>query len=696
MKPFSPALLLAVLVLVAFICPAAADEGMWLFNKPPRAYLEKHYHFDPTDKWLDHVQKSSVRFNVGGSASFVSPDGLVMTNHHVGSDAIQKLSTDEHNYLRDGFFAKTRKDELKCTDQELNVLISIEDVTEQVNAAVKPEMSTEEAFKARRAVIAEIEKKSFEQTKLRSDVVSLYSGAQYSLYRYKKYTDVRLVFAPEQQAAFFGGDPDNFEYPRYDLDISFFRVYEDDKPAKTENYLKWSKEGAKDGELIFVSGNPGRTDRNDTVAELEYLRDHGYPFALERLYRWEVLLSVFSGRSAENARRAKEDLFDIQNSRKARVGGLTMPMGLMDSRLMDKKKAAEKVLRDKVAEDPKLKEAKDAWNRIAEAEKVRAANARKYTVLEGGAGFHCTLFGIARHLLRAGEERAKPNTERLPDYRDTNLDSLKQELFSEEPIYDNLEEAQLTDGLTFLAEQLGYQHELVQKVLLGKSPQVRAAELIQGTKLKDVAVRKKLYEGGKEAVEKSHDPLMVVARIVDPESRALRKIMETQVDEVKKQAHLQIEKVRYAIEGASNYPDATFTLRLSFGVVKGYKEHGKEVPAFTDFAGLYERAKDHDYKEPFDLPKRWVERKDKLNLKTPFNFVCTADIIGGNSGSPVMNEKAELVGIIFDGNIQSLVLEFGFTEEQARAVAVDARGIIAALDKVYDAKSLVDELLGRK
>jgi hypothetical protein len=692
MKTF-PLLLLVAAALAAIVIPAGADEGMWLFNKPPREYLEKHYHFDPTDKWLEHVQKSSVRFNVGGSASFVSPDGLVMTNHHVGSDAIQKLSTPEKNYMRDGFLAHTHAEELKCTDQELNVLMSIEDVTKEVNAAVKPDLSPEEAFKARRAAIAKIEKESFDKTGLRSDVVTLYNGAQYNLYRYKKYTDVRLVFAPEEQIAFFGGDPDNFEWPRYDFDVSFFRVYENDKPVKVENYLKWSEKGARDDELVFVSGHPGRTERDKTLAELRYLRDTGYPFVLQRLFRWEVLLTVFGNRSEENARRAREELFSIQNSRKAINGELA---GLMDPALMAKKQAAEEELRGKVAKDAKLKDAGDAWDRIKEAQKVRAANIKKYTTLEGGAGFHCTLFGIARQLVRAADERAKPNSERMAEYREDKLDTLKQELFSAEPIYDNLEELQLADGLTFLVEQLGFWDELVQKVLAGKGPQERAAELIHGTKLKDVDFRKKLFEGGKKALEETHDPLIAVARMVDPESRALRKILEAQVDEVNKQAHNQIAKARAAIEGTNTYPDATFTLRLSIGTVKSYEENGQKMPAFTDFAGLYKRAEEHHDKPPFDLPPRWLKGKDKLNLKTPYNFVCTDDIIGGNSGSPVFNRDAELVGIIFDGNIQSLVLNFVYTEKQARAIAVDSRGIVEGLSKIYDAKELVAELRGKK
>jgi hypothetical protein len=689
MRTILPCLVLALLVASA----AHADEGMWLFNHPPRDYLKQHYKFEPTDQWLEHVQKASVRFNSGGSGSFVSPDGLVMTNHHVGADALQKFGDENHNYYRDGFHAKTQAEERKCLDLELNVLMSIEDVTERVNAAVKPDMAPDKAALARRAVMADIEKESQDKTGLRSDVVTLYQGGQYSLYRFKKYTDVRLVFAPEQQIAFFGGDPDNFEYPRYDLDMCFFRVYENDKPAKIEHYLKWSKNGAADNELVFVSGHPGRTDRLNTVAELEYMRDRSYPTLLQRLYGLEVLLNAWSGREEENARRAKELLFGVQNSRKARDGGIA---GLLDPRIMDAKKSAETKLRNTVASDAKLKEYAGAWDKIAAAQKVIGEHAKKYNNYEAGAGFQSDLFGIARTLVRAAEERPKPNPERLREFRESNLESLKFQLFSEEPIYDDFEILKLGHSLTYLAGQFGADDPLAQKVLDGKSPQERAVELVTHTKVKDVALRKKLYEGGKTTVDElSKDPMIALVKLIDDEARAQRKVIETQ-SEIKQQAYGQIAKAKYAVEGASTYPDATFTLRLAYGTVKGYEENGKHVPFETTFAGLYDRSKQHNDKPPFDLPPRWVKAKDKLDLKTPLNFVLTADIIGGNSGSPVINKEAELVGLIFDGNIQSLVLDFVFSEEQARAVAVHSKGIIEALRKVYDAGELADELTGKK
>ena len=673
------------------------DEGMWLFNNPPLKQLQDKYKFTPNKEWLLHVQRSAVRFNSGGSGSFVSADGLVMTNHHVGADAIQKLSSEKSDYLRDGFMAKTRADELKCDDTELNVLESIEDVTARVNGAVKETMAAEEAFKARRSIMAEIEKESLAKTGLRSDVVTLYQGGQYHLYRFKKYTDVRLVFAPEQQIAFFGGDPDNFEYPRYDLDVCFFRVYENDKPAKIEHFLKWSKNGAQENELIFVPGHPGRTSRQNSVAELEYMRDKQFPNLMNTLNRWEVLLDVYSGRSAENARRAKDELFGVQNSRKARSGGL---QGLLDPALMARKKADEQKLRDAVAKDSKLKDAAGAWEKIEKAQQEIGKAAILYNMIERGFGFNSHLFGTARTLARAADERGKPEGERLREFRSSAEDSLKMQLFSTEPVYEDLEIVKLADGLTFLAAQLGFEHPLVKNALNGKSPSARAAELITGTKLKDVKVRKQLYEGGAKAIEAAKDPLIALAQMVDKEAREVRKIVETQ-SEIKQQAYAQIAKAKFAVEGASNYPDATFTLRLAYGVVKGFEENGKMVPFETTFAGLFARSDAHKNRPPFDLPARWEKlrptlEKDKAFMNTPFNFVSTADIIGGNSGSPVINKEAEVVGLIFDGNIQSLVLDFVYDDVTARAVSVHSAGIVEALRKVYNANDLAAELTGAK
>jgi hypothetical protein len=679
-----------------------ADEGMWLFNNPPRAQLKK-YGFEPTQEWLDHVRLSSVRFNSGGSGSFVSPNGLVMTNHHVAAGDLDKVSTPEKNYLRDGFYAKNQADEIKCKGLELNVLIGIKDVTAEVEKAVPAGTAPAEAFKLRTAKIAELEKGAADPAKhIRADVVTLYAGGQYHLYTFKKYTDIRIVFAPEKQAAFFGGDPDNFEYPRYDLDVAFFRVYENEQPIKCEHYLKWSPAGSKDDELVFVSGHPGRTNRANTVDELKYLRNTGYPYLLNRLNRLEVLLSSWGARSESNQQRAEEELFSIQNSRKARIGGLA---GLMDPALLGRKVKQEERLKAFIAKSDtsEMKAAAEAFDTIAKTEKTRAELIKQITVLENGGGFNSHSFGIARILLRASEELAKPNPERLREYADARLPSLKFQLFSDEPIYEDFETLKLADGLQFLAVTLGPDSDLVKKVLAGKSPRERAYELISGTKVRDPKVREQIWKDIEAAAKAGKpydlsalkDPMIEVARLVDPASRAVRKRFENEVDEPKRQAYAALAKAKFAMDGDKVYPDATFTLRLAFGTVKGYKEDGKNVPPYTTLEGMYKRAESQGNKGPFELPKRWADRKGQIDLSTPFNFVCTADIIGGNSGSPVINKNAEVVGLIFDGNIQSLVLDFIYDDTIARAVSVDSRAIVEALRKIYDAGALADELTGK-
>jgi hypothetical protein len=669
-----------------------ADEGMWLFNQPPREIVRERYQFEPTDAWLDHLQKSSVR--IGASGSFVSEDGLLISNHHVGAGSLQKLSTKEKNYLRDGFYARTPAEELKCLDLEINVLQSIEDVSARVNAAIPKDADAEAAFAARRKVIAGIEKESLDRTGLRSDVVTLWQGGTYQLYRYKRYTDVRIVFAPEQQAAFFGGDPDNFEFPRYDFDICLFRAYENGKPARTKDFLKFSPTGPRDGELVFVSGHPGGTSRLLTMAELDNLRDQALPFRLVMLKRDEVLLANWSARAEENARRAKEYLFGVQNSRKALDGRLA---GLLDPELMDKKIKAEADFKAQLAAKPEFSDALAAYDKIAEATRTLAAQATRYALLERADGFNCESFHTARALLRAGEERPKPNGDRLREFSDANKASLELNLFSTRPIYTDMEVLILSDSLTFFATQFGADDPLVQKVLAGKSPHERAVELINGTKVRDVAFRKKLYDAGANAVAEANDPMIELARLIDPQARALRTVSDEQ-NEIKQQAHAAIARAANALlgTGGSRYPDATGTLRLSFGTVKGYEEDGQPVPAFTTFAGLYERAKAMKERAPFDLPARWETARRRLNLKTPVNFVSTCDIIGGNSGSPVVNRAGEFVGIIFDGNLQSLPWDYAFDDKQGRATSVDSAAILEGLDKVYHAKELVRELLEGK
>jgi hypothetical protein len=679
-----------------------ADEGMWLFNSPPLKQLKEKYQFEPTPQWLEHLQKSSVRFNSGGSGSFISPNALVITNHHVGADTLQKISDEQHNYLRDGFYAKKQGEEIKSTDLELNVLVSIEDVTARVNAAVKPGISPDESGEARGNAIAQIEKESKEKTGLRSDVVTLYQGGVYNLYRYKRYDDVRLVFAPEQQIAFYGGDPDNFEYPRFDLDICIFRVYENGQPAKIDNYLKWNSKGPGDGELTFVSGSPGRTDRQLTVDELADTRDRDVPNLLSIFNRREVLLNAWSQRSFENARRARDDFFGDQNNRKRYDGYIA---ALLDPDIWRAIEGREKKLRDAISGDARLRSTIAAYDRIKRAQVELVKIAPRYDYLEqerrstvgyrGPRALYGSLFKYARLLTRAIDERAKPNGERIPMFRESAKESLELDLLSTSPVYDDYEILRLTDSLTDFAEKFGANDPMVKQVLAGKSPRARAVELVTGTKLKDVDFRKNLYGKDASALQAAHDPMLDLARMIDVPASEARKAHEAQ-EEIKKQAYAEIAKARFAIEGTSNYPDATFTLRLSYGRVRGYEEDGKQVAPFTNFAGLYQRSAEHENKEPFDLPQRWIDRKAALNPETQFNFVSDADIIGGNSGSPVVNKANEFVGIIFDGNIQSLVLDCIFADKQARAVSVDSAAITEALRKIYDATTLADELEGKK
>jgi formate dehydrogenase maturation protein FdhE len=685
----------SLMLAYAFVCStiATADEGMWLYNAPPKDKIKAKYGFEVTQQWLDHVRLSSVRFNNGGSGSFVSPDGLTFTNHHVGAGCVQQLSTEGHDYIKTGFYAKTQAEEAKCPNLELNQLVGIEDVTSKINAAVKPAMSTAEIGTAQRAAMSQVEKDCSTSTALRCDVVTFYSGQVYNLYKYKKYIDVRLVFAPEFDIAFFGGDPDNFTYPRYDLDITFFRVYENDKPAHIDNYLKWSATGVKDGDLIFVSGHPGNTGRLLTMAQLEFLRDVQYPMALKVYARRIALLQEFSKQSEENARIAKEDLFGLQNSQKAITG---YQSGLLDKGIMKEKTSQEVYLRAAFKVASKDTNATDPWEEIAQAIKTQQEIFPNLSYLERMRAFPSHLAQFARTLVRAADEKPKPNPDRMREFRDSALPSLEQQLFSTEPIYKNLETALLTDGLSEMQESLGKDNPEVQKVLQGKTPADVAKDLVANTKLDDVAVRKQLYEGGRAAIEASTDPLIMLMRSIDPDARSARREFEDKVDSVVRRDGGAIAKARFAQSGFTQPPDATFTLRLSYGVVKGYQENGKAIPFDTTMGGAYQRAAEHGSQSPYNLPESWIKLKDKLDLKTPFNFVSTADIIGGNSGSPTVNKNGEVVGIIFDGNIESLPWNFAYSDTQGRAVSVDSRGIQEALRKIYGATALADELMGTK
>ncbi len=670
---------------------ARADEGMWTFSNVPKKEIKQRYGFDVTDAWLKKVQLASVRFDNGGSGSFVSPEGLVLTNHHIAQEILQKLSSAEKDLLKEGFYARTRAEELKAPDLEVRQLVSIEEVTERVNGAVPAGASAAAAAAARRAVIANIEKESVEKTGLPSDVVTLYQGGQYHLYRYKIFSDVRLVFAPELEIGFFGGDPDNFNFPRYNLDMALFRVYDNNQPLKVEHYFKWSKTGAKDGELVFVSGHPGSTARLNTVAHLEFLRDAGLPFTLKVLNSRRDTLKRYGAQGEEQQRRALDELLTIENSLKAFTGQYD---GLKDASLMAKKLKKEQALRRSVAADPKKqKEYGDAWDAIAKGRQELPGYSREYSLFGNGAAFNTELFGYARLLVRLPEESAKPDAERLPEFTEARRASLEHGLFSPAPIYDDFEKVKLADSLTSMRDILGAENSLVKRVLAGKTPEARATELIDGSKLKDASYRKQLAAGKMTAIAESTDPMILLARSIDEEARALRKRYEIEVTSNERTNYAKVARALFDVEGTRLYPDATFTLRLSYGAVKGYREKGKMVTPFTNFAGLYERSAKFANQDPFKLPDRWTAKKSALDLRVPFNLISTNDIIGGNSGSPLINKNAELVGLIFDGNIYSLVGNFIYDDTQNRSVSVDVRGMIEALRKIYGANELVDELL---
>jgi Peptidase S46 len=669
--------------------PASADEGMWTFDNPPTRLIQEKYHYTLTKEWLDHVRLSSARLNDGGSGSFVSPHGLLLTNHHVARGQLQKNSTPEHNYIRDGFYAHTQAEEIKSPDLEVNVLMSTEDVTGRVQAATQAAKTPEQQFDARRKMIAEIERESTQKTGLRSDVVTLYQGGEYWLYRYKKYTDVRIVFAPEEQVAYFGGDPDNFTYPRYDLDMALFRVYENGKPIDTPNYLKWNPDGAKDEELVFVSGNPGSTSRLDTLAQLQYQRDDVLPDYLTALKSRISVLQNFSKTGSAQAQKAETDIFDYSNSEKAITG---MLQGLNNPHVMDTKRADEEKFKAAVMANPELQQKYgNAWTQIAEADQKAATRIKERFF----HGMDSRLAGIAMTIVEYVAEIKKPDGQRLPGYHDSQLESLRFDLYSPAPIYKDMEIARITGALDLDRKEMGPNDPFVKIVLAGSAPSGVAATLVNGTSLENPEARKKLIEGGETAVNASTDPMIVLARQLDPMRREYIKWTQDNVESVEERGGEELGRARFAIYGRSTYPDATFTLRLSYGQVKGYPYNGTVAPPKTTFYGLYGRSSDFNDKFPFNLAPRFAEGQAKLNLATPLDFASTDDIIGGNSGSPVINGKGEIVGLIFDGNIESLVGDYVYDIETNRAVAVHTAGMTEALKKLYNVGPLLQEIMGQ-
>ena len=668
-----------------------ADEGMWTFDNPPLKQLKDRYGFTPTKEWLDHVRLSSIRFNDGGSGSFVSPNGLVLTNHHVARDQLQKISTPQNDYVKNGFYAKTQADELKSADLELNVLISMENVTSRVIGAARAGMTSQQALDARRAEIARISDESEKQSGLRSDVITLYAGGEYWVYRYKKYTDVRLVFAPEGQTAFFGGDPDNFTYPRYDLDIALFRVYENDRPVHSDQYFKWNSRGPADGDLVFVSGNPGSTDRLDTMAQIKSERDFAYPAVINTIKDRLAVIDKYAAMGEEQARQSADLKFGLENSLKALSGEY---QGLLDKSIIAKKQSEEDDFRGRVDRDPRLKSQYGAaWSELETAIKRSDEMFKPLTYRSVGRSFS-QLATYAVTIVQYAQEINKPDAQRVNGFHDSQLASLKFSMLSPAPVYPDLEKLLLADAFRESLKELGPADPFIKAALDGASTDAAAGQLIGGTKLADPDFRKALVDGGEQAVSSSTDPLIRFAVRIVPILREMRKWSEDNVQSVETSASEKLGAARFAVYGKSVYPDATFTLRLSYGTVQGYPMNGTKAPPMTTVYGLYDRGYSFGLKPPFDIPERWMKRRQSLDLTVPMDFVSTCDIIGGNSGSPVINRSGEFVGIIFDGNIESLVGRFVYDERTNRAVAVDSSAIIYALRNVYDAGQLADELEG--
>lgn len=684
MKLFLALMTTLTLSLGAF---ARADEGMWTFDRFPSQTVGARYGFTPSEAWLTHVRKGSLRIAGGCSASFVSPSGLIMTNHHCAVSCADNLSTAQHNFVNDGFYAKTQPEEQKCSGFEIDQLTSITDVTKEMLAATKGKTGADFTA-AIRAENAKLQQACGTDPKIRCDVVSLYHGGIYDVYKYRRYRDIRLVFVPEFGVAQFGGDPDNFNFPRFDFDVAFIRAYDNGAPASTPDYLHWSKAGSKAGDLVFVAGNPGRTQRGLTVAELEYQRDVALPRQLAMLSELRGLYEQYQTEGAEQKRTSTDELFYTENSYKVVTGQL---QALDDPAFFSMLTAKERTLRAQVSANPRLRvQYAQSWGKLAELQ-TRRKNEEPSYIYESGAFLRVPYFEFAQALVRLPIEKAKPNAQRLPEYSDSSLVTLPEEILDPSPIYPGLEEVTLTYELDDLRRQFGPDDSFVKDVLQNRSPSDQAHYLVTTTKLGDVAYRKKLYEGGQAAIDASDDSFILLAKRIDARSRAVRKHYEDTILNPSRQLTEAIAKARFAAEGTSVYPDATFTLRLTYGKVAGFTDAHGAIPPFTTIGGLFERATGA---EPYVLPPTWLAAKSSLDLATPMNLSTTNDIIGGNSGSPLIDKNGDVVGLIFDGNIHSFGGAFGYDARLDRAVAVDSRALIAGLTHVYHADRIVEEIAG--
>ena len=681
MASFGTALLLSVAT-----APLHADEGMWTLTDFPRERILRKYEFNASDEWLKKVQLASLRLANGCSGAFVSPQGLVMSNHHCVSECIVEQSSSQRDLNKNGYYAATLGGELKCSSLELNQLIDIEDVTAKLQGVTRGVSDGEFGVVLRRE-ISRLETACANSSKLRCDVVTLYHGGKYHLYKYRRFSDVRLVFLPETATARFGGDPDNFNYPRYSLDVSFVRVYENGQPLKSPHYFPVNPVGVTPGELVFATGNPGTTQRLMTVAQLEFLRDVANPEQIVYLAELRGHILEFAKLGAEQRRIATEPLYGVENWYKSLLG---QQETLVSRNFLSAKRSSEEALRAQVAQNPDWqKRFGGAWDALARSQDELRKIYKEHTLLEVGRAFNSTLFHYARQLVRAAEELPKPSDQRLSEYRDSALPSLTHELLARSTLYPQLEVLTLTYSLGKLREALGPNHPFVKEVFGPYSPEEIARNLIGSSRLSDVAVRKALWDGGSKAILASTDPMIRFAKAVDAQSRMIRRQYQDNVESVEKKNSELVAQALFAVQGTSVYPDATFSLRVTYGTVRGYKDMGMELSPITLLGGAFER---HTGREPFVLPASWLAAKSRLKGSTPLNFVSALDIVGGNSGSPVLNRDAQVVGTVFDGNLPSLGGTFFYDDTANRAVAVHTSGLFEALRGIYQAHPLVKEL----
>jgi V8-like Glu-specific endopeptidase len=676
--------------LLVFLGSAAnADEGMWTFHGFPFDKANSTLKTSLDQKWLDRVRNATVRLS-NCTGSFVSGNGLILTNHHCIASCLAELSSKEKSFLEDGFLASRSADEKRCPTQIADVLVGMEDISGKIAAAVSGK-DEKAASEARKATLTQLESACEESSKRKCQAVTLYEGGQYWMYQYQRYTDVRVVFAPESDIAAFGGDPDNFQFPRWCLDMGILRVYDAaGKPVKTPNHLRINFAGPAVGDPVFVSGHPGSTDRQLTLHELRAQRDYELPNWLLRYSELRGRYIQFSSESEQNARITADQLQGIENSIKVRRKQLD---ALHEDALFARKQAEEDNLRKQVAANARLRaDIGDPWADIERAEAVKRGLYYPHTFIESNAGFQGRLITFARALVRGAEERGKPNAERFREYTDAALPRIEQQLGAPVPVYPELETLRLTFGFERMREWLGPDHPVVRQLLAKESPAELAARLVSGTKLGDPAARMALWNGGAAAVAASDDPMIQLARAIEPEARKLRKQYEDQVEAPLELASEKIAKARFAVLGTSVYPDATFTLRLNWGTVGGWVENGEPVNPVTRLARLFERATGS---EPFRIPESWMKVKDTLDVQTPFNLATNNDIVGGNSGSPLISAKGEVVGLLFDGNIHSISGSYWFDTEKNRAVAVHPAIMKEVLTKVYGANSLFAELSKR-